>query len=420
MKAYPRLEPSRRRRFALVLAIVTVGATLVGAELIARAIPGPWQPQSAIGYTFDREVGLWLEPGPRDVEDDRRGLEDWHVNAFGMQDDERELEKPPGVCRVVVLGDSFMEGRVVGMNQRLSSVLQQQLGSGHEVMNFAVSSLGTTQEMEIFRFKARQFAPDLVVLGFNPGNDLRNNSRELEIQYGHDLVEEAAYHTVERNGEVVLHPPLSGRMGPAKIGIILALKRSYALRAVLYLRRELLSRRVPPQGSGLFGHPWPRRFVDYGVYSPPRHRVWEDAWTITEHALSGLAESVGNSGAELLVLVLTSDVQLVADPASYVQENAGVPAPEDFDPAYPNRRVCDIARGAGASCLDILPLLEAYRDSAGLAPPYFWFENDEHWNPLAHRLAAAQIAWWIREDGPKICRHQAGAQTASIHRDLSR
>ena len=48
--------------------------------------------------------------------------------------------------------------------------------SAIEVMNFGVDGYGTAQEFFTLLEDVWQFSPDIVVLAFFPGNDVRNNS----------------------------------------------------------------------------------------------------------------------------------------------------------------------------------------------------------------------------------------------------
>ena len=50
-----------------------------------------------------------------------------HYNSRGIRGQERAYEKPTGTFRVVLLGDSFIEGYSVRREQRVSEVLEEVL-----------------------------------------------------------------------------------------------------------------------------------------------------------------------------------------------------------------------------------------------------------------------------------------------------
>lgn len=395
------------RRLILVLVVII---TLGGIEVSARMVRGPWHPPQ-IPYRLDEDVGLWVESGPRTIinyENLETGEpEPWFINRYGMQDTSYALEKPDGVCRAAVLGDSFMQGPQVGRRNRLSSALDDSLGVGWQVLNFALSSVGTVHEMLIYEEKVRPFSPDLVVLGAYPANDVRNNSRVIERATDYGFLDGAPYFTVESDS-VIFH---RGRARETNWKTYLhdLAGYSYAMRAGKYMA-SVLQRAADLNGDGpelsedaesgrLFGEPWPRSHLTYGIYSPPEHPAWKEAWQITRHALLRLRDSVRVDGAELVVLLMTSPPQLVRNPEVFLERRAGVKAPSDLNVDYPNERFCAMADSLDVRCVDMLPILRSYRDAHDLEFPYFWFETDGHWNALAHAIAADTLAAQVRSIG---------------------
>lgn len=100
------------------------------------------------------------------------------TNAHGQRDKERNYHKPDGVKRVLLLGDSVVEG----YGLRESETISQQLEALHpdgstEVLNFGVSAYCTLAEIELLEVKGLRFDPDIVVLVFVE-NDFDNFNRE--------------------------------------------------------------------------------------------------------------------------------------------------------------------------------------------------------------------------------------------------
>ena len=97
---------------------------------------------------------------------------EYRVNELGLRGPETTLEKPPGVRRVVVLGDSIAFGYWVSDEQGFARQLEALLnggppGSGRvEVLNFGVPGYNLEQEIEALRAKALALSPDLVVVLF--------------------------------------------------------------------------------------------------------------------------------------------------------------------------------------------------------------------------------------------------------------
>ncbi len=91
---------------------------------------------------------------------------------------EREFvaEKPPGVRRAMVFGDSFTAGDGVSNPKRYTDVLER-LVPNLEVFNFGLSGTGTDQQYLIWREWAKPLAADVVIVMVAVENIRRVNSR---------------------------------------------------------------------------------------------------------------------------------------------------------------------------------------------------------------------------------------------------
>ncbi len=98
---------------------------------------------------------------------------EYHVNELGLRGPETTLEKPPGVRRIAVLGDSIAFGYWVsdeqGVARQLEALLGATVGANGdriEVLNFGVPGYNLEQEIEALRSKALAYSPDLVIVLF--------------------------------------------------------------------------------------------------------------------------------------------------------------------------------------------------------------------------------------------------------------
>jgi hypothetical protein len=118
----------------------------------------------------DADVGRVLVP------DFQR--EDFRSNAIGMRGAPFDVQKPPGVVRIVLLGDSYVFGLQVEERDRRSEVLQRELeartpepGPRFECLNLAVNSWNLVAECAFLRRQVDRLRPDLVIQVTVP-NDL--------------------------------------------------------------------------------------------------------------------------------------------------------------------------------------------------------------------------------------------------------
>ena len=92
------------------------------------------------------------------------------INSAGLRDREYSRTKPPGVYRIVWLGDSTTVGWGVPAALTAPALLAAELnarGPGtYEVLNAGVGNYGTVQEVEHYRTIDRSFHPDLVILEY--------------------------------------------------------------------------------------------------------------------------------------------------------------------------------------------------------------------------------------------------------------
>ncbi len=139
-------RPPLDRKAKLILGLFGLLVSFVTLELLCRVTVGA---KPAKGWT-DRPYAYFL---PSD--------------AHSLQDSD-PTPKPPGVFRVVVVGDSFTFGPHMQLedtfSKKLEGMLNQNRGAARlEVINRGVNGASTEQEVEITR-QAMQEHPDLLIL----------------------------------------------------------------------------------------------------------------------------------------------------------------------------------------------------------------------------------------------------------------
>ena len=164
---------------SLLLTFVAIELALIAIGFSDRSL-----------YQFDGIRGYAYRPKVEELQEDGEGGESVSLvtNRFGFRDSDRSLEKPPGVIRIAVLGDSFTVERKVSSQNRFTEVMDRQLnqqdgevgGGRFEVLNFGVASYGTGQELLTLQHVVSRFEPDVVLLAFYPSNDVSTNSNKFQ------------------------------------------------------------------------------------------------------------------------------------------------------------------------------------------------------------------------------------------------
>ena len=93
------------------------------------------------------------------------------INSMGYRDREYAQSKPPGVYRIVMLGDSTTFGWGVPVDQTTAKILERQLNqesADHhfEVINAGVGNYNTVQELAHYLTYDRVLHPNLVILQY--------------------------------------------------------------------------------------------------------------------------------------------------------------------------------------------------------------------------------------------------------------
>jgi lysophospholipase L1-like esterase len=163
-------RPSLARRIAgpLALAAVSALATLLVLEAafrLARVSVGTVQiNRETVQRSANPRLRFELRPGGV-----ARAEVDYRVNAEGLRGPDTTVEKPAGVKRVAVLGDSIAFGYWVREEDAFPRQLESMLRAGGvrvEVLDFGVPGYNLDQEIETLRSKALAFEPDAVVVAF--------------------------------------------------------------------------------------------------------------------------------------------------------------------------------------------------------------------------------------------------------------
>jgi hypothetical protein len=330
------------------------------------------------------------------------------VNRWGYRGPEWTRTKPPGTLRIAVLGDSFVEAQQVAEQNTACALIQQELSSQlssfephHplkrvEVMNFGVDGYGTAQEFFTLTEDVWQFSPDVVVLAFFPGNDVRNNSAVLEGDKCRPFF-------VPSGGQFVLGGPFEDswlfhfqcfmrfESYHSQLLNLLGEARS-ALRSALRKRRQLANQQHSADHSPEpAANRWHEPGINDSIYRPPASVDWRDAWSVSEAEIEMVERNVLTHRAAFLLVIIGTGVQMLPNASSqadYIKAVGGT------DLLYPDRRLRALGERNGFAVLDLVPPMKAYAQANQI---YFHgFANTRigtgHWNQRGNCQAAELIA----------------------------
>ena len=170
----------------LGLALMSVLLVLLVAEVFVRLFIGPAALLNVVNLpaSFRAEpnfpgVPFVLRPNAEAVHRftsnpdgyfDGDGTLTYRTNALGLRGDETTREKPPGVFRILGLGDSYTFGSGVRREhlflERLEARFADDTGMRIEVLNLGIPGFTTWQEVALLEHVGVGFDPDLVLISF--------------------------------------------------------------------------------------------------------------------------------------------------------------------------------------------------------------------------------------------------------------
>lgn len=355
----------------------TVGPVVPGMQ-IAQAYA---EPHPVYGFARTPRSGGWIKT------DEFMSRVD--VNALGLRERDIPYDKPAGTQRIVVTGDSCVEGAQVARRatatRSLENLLNADASEPVQVINAGMAGWGTAQEYLFLKHEGLQYAPDAAVVIFNTTNDVANNNHRAS----NGSSRRRPYFAVSEGGQLAQLPWQPRRR--AEDGILEHVRREFVLFGAI--DTGLLSgwrpRPAEDADEGDETVAMERRVTGYElpVYHEPAPPEWEEAWQVTELLLSAMRDEAAAGGVPLLVVNAPSIWEVYPEAWEAFQASRGLPATGwNFD--SPNRRMAEIAERQGLWYLDLRPALRAATPSS----PPLYFQQDRHWTEAGHEVAARAMA----------------------------
>lgn len=388
---------SRERLFTALLLLGSTFLTLLvleaGARILrARRGGGKEAGEARLYNEYDPLLGWRKKPGARVTYRRREYTVDVAINSRGLRDPERSYEAAPGTLRVLALGDSFLEGYTVPLEQTVTQVLERELAARRcraEVINGGTQAYSTDQEYLFYRSEGVKYAPRVVALFFYY-NDVVYNDRQEYFQTPKPIFEMGG-------GTLKLHrfpvkpwdpaqaasePPADG---PGEGGS-----------ALLEWLRDRLWYGAPRAYNALarlgLWRPMPKMPIrlELRVYERRREPLIEDAWAKTQAILRALAAEVRGHGAHLVLVGVPSRFEV--DDRSWRLTRTLYGFDESaWDRGRVMARLAEIGRAEAIPFLDLTAPLRA------ADTPYFTY--DGHWTAAGHAAAARALLETMRAQG---------------------
>lgn len=331
----------------------------------------------------DPLVGRRFEPGLNELVYNEEAGQPilLRTNQLGFRGDDYTPEKPPGVRRIAVLGDSYTAAMALPEDQTFCGQLQQMLNTEFslnctwQVMNFGIYGSGTGQELALYRHVVRKLQPDIVIVAFGNATDIRDNSAELTsnpiIQY-----------RLNDSGELEKIPQSNDRIRLSNI--LNNASRFYSWQKMKVKSLKLLWQEKTDMqpGRGL-------------VYAAEELPEYSRAWDLTSALFRVFRQECEADGCRLMVAAIPSAHQIHRD--HFEELKSAIQNEAKLDPLHPDRRLETACR---IHNIPFLSLTQNFR-KVGWDRSYreeshqLFFGGTGHFNERGSRMAAEQMSKWL-------------------------
>jgi hypothetical protein len=297
------------------------------------------------------------------------------LNPDGFNDDPFQEEKPPGIRRIIAIGDSFLVG-LVPRERNFIDIMERRIQSDLpvEIYNMGINHTHPGQYLSVLVNEGLRWNPDVILIGLFVGNDIKVNAPENSFWY-------------RRSIRTITIP-----------------------RRILALSSELAQRQNKNVPLGwAFGDPGylddpEKEFPTFSeakylkkqrkhlklAHRQPRWET-EKRWRGTLENLAGIHEVAKERGVPMLLVIMPDEFQVNESVRNKVFERFQL-QPEDYDVALPQKRLVAFAKSRKIAVVD---LLEPLREADKVQRCYHL--QDGHWNSRGNAIAAEAILPVLRE-----------------------
>lgn len=342
----------------VVSALIAVVVFEVGLRVLGKG------PQTTINR-FDPNTGWSLTPGSSGERSTGEFHVRYDVNELGLRDDPMSSPaKPAGTFRVLVLGDSFVQGYTVDRRDLFVDLLEnwwQAEGRKVDVVNVGTEGWSTDQEVAWFEKNGAAFQPDVVVI----------------CPYENDIYWSGQTHYRR------FPKPRYTPFGDREQGVLQdpGAKPWYEHTAIgntWSLWREPTVRWQPVEGRSLE--------MEHAAYfkTPPSFLV--DAIARVRGALTALRHHCTSVGAKLVMVPIPNKAAIEAGARATLERSLRVPT-DTWSPDQPVDTFVGLAQELGIEVFDPRPGLRA---AAAEGKPLY-YQRDWHFDPHGNHVFASLL-----------------------------
>lgn len=316
----------------------------------------------------------------------RRAQSGFVLNSRGFRTREYDDHKPPGVIRILAIGDSFTfsSGQLPHSRMWHTRLEERLNGAGApnvEVLNLGVPAVGPRFELRLWELEGARLAPDIVILAFFVGNDFRDGVGADREETLDRLMAWSLTARVVRNVTKIRGEQLGAALGqPEGESSDEAIGGVEIETIDVYEARFRETRRVMTERQHV------RIQAQHLVLSQPE-RLGELEVLVEqlEPILERFATGVRLAGGRPLVMIIPEEFQVNRKVLKRAAQHARYRGEIDIE--QPQRLLKEVLERHQIEYLDLLPSFRREGETRRLYGPL-----NTHWNVRGNRLAATELA----------------------------
>ena len=380
----------------LALGVGLVGLQLIGQQRLVEQVTAPCEPAVEV-WMIVEVLHDYRQPCSSFYWDMYPTDEFYNLitlNNYGLHDTNLTLDKPDDVYRILIVGDSFPQGWQVTLQEGFPWLLEQQLNADFdrpvEIINLSVDTYGTDRQLLLYSVLGWRFQPDVVLLAFYLGNDVKDNYKPL-VGYADGFYDfPYPIFSLADDQQLTLHniQPLDpARFPDSPVWAWLA----------DHAAEETPAPEIIPPTVPRVTKTQPRQLeypVDLGLYLPEDDN-WGAAWSLSEALVLQFRDLVQASGSRFGVLVIPDRRAVHA--SEWDTTTRLFPVVRGMNPLAPGDRLDAFLAQNQIPALNLTYALSGW----ALAHPneYLYYPGDGHFNANGHAVSAQRIRYWLTEVG---------------------
>ena len=410
----------KRILFTIVSCLVVLGILFAGAELWLRQNGCKQESRDEDIYVFHPTLGWIGKPDTQICRCFESTCETYGFNSLGFRGADRSFDNPSDSLRILVLGDSFLEGYQFPdknlLTTHLEKLVEKRTGRSTEVINMGLVGWGTAQQYLAYRDIGSRFEPDLVILLFCSGNDIIDSSKTFSHLYpvktrllrpffslneGQPELELPSEKTMLENKRLLEKQAKARQKKGAKneeaasctrVGAWLNQRWDNPTGLRLLLDRWGLVGYSENMPHGISHHPrYHGLILRYWIYLPNSDSVWQKAIEVEENIITQLAHSVRENHSRFVMVMGANMEQVIPKTWELTLQTYPWMKNVPLDLELPDKQWSRFAQQNGLPFLSLVPELKAATQNG----ENLYFRNDGHWNAKGQKRVAETIARYL-------------------------